>query len=382
MAIEIKMPNLSQTTNEVKLLKWLVKEGDEVKKGDPLCEVETDKVNMEVESFTDGIVLKINAKKDQQVKTGEVIAIFSKKNKEIKKTSEERKDKATQKKKEATEKPTPKIKATKLVERLADKSNIDLSKVKGTGPRGIITKVNLEDYIKDGTKAGISEQENFWKLSPNQQAVSANLSKSKKEIPHFYLKAEVLAEALLASRNSAGDEKKLSIYSYLVYCSAKALQRFPQLNGYFKDNRIYKNSHINIGIAIASGDELYVPVIKDANEKTLHQIDSEVKWLASKAQDKKLKPEDISRGTYTITNLGIYPVVEFYGVINYPQVALLAVGKIRKVLKVDEDNNISIKSVFNITFSFDHRVANGARAASFLGQLKKFLEEVGQYSEI
>lgn len=378
------MPNLSQTTDEVKLVRWLVKEGDKLKKGDLLCEVETDKVNMEVESFTDGTVLKINTEEGRQVKTGEVIAVLGKGDEAVEKIPKEGKDKVTQKENQAAKKPGPKIRATKLVERLADKKNIDLSKLAGTGPRGTITKADLEDYIKseDSTESSLGKPEDFWELSPNQQAVSANLSKSKKEIPHFYLKAEVSAEAILAIRNSAEGENKLSFYSYLVYCSAKALKKFPQLNGYFKDRRIYKNRHINIGIAVASGDELYVPVVKDADKKTLHEIDSEVKRLAARAQNKKLKPEDISGGTYTITNLGIYPVDEFYGVINYPQAALLAVGKIQKVLKVDEAENISIRSVFNITFSFDHRIANGARAASFLGQLKKLIEEVGQYGRI
>jgi len=376
MAVEIMMPNLSQTTDEVKLVKWLVEEGDKVKKGDMLCEVETDKVNMEVESFADGTVLKINTEEGRQVKTGEVIAVLGEAGEEIEKTQEEKNDKAFQYKNQITKETEPKIRATKLVERLADKSNVDLAMVKGTGPGGTITKADLEDYIKGIASTDVNEQKSFWELSPNRQAVSANLSRSKKEIPHFYLKAEVSAEEIIASRNSAEGENKLSFYSYLVYCSAKALKKFPQLNGYFKDNRIYKNSHINIGIAVASGDELFVPVIKDASEKTLNQIDSEVKRLAAKAQNKKLEPADISGGTYTITNLGIYPVDEFYGVINYPQAALLAVGKIRKVLKVDEAENISIKSVFNITISFDHRIANGAIAASFLGQVKKLLEEV------
>ena len=389
MAVEIKMPNLSQTTDEVKLIKWLVKEGDKVKRGDILCEVETDKVNMEVESFAAGQVLELNGEPGQQVKTGSVIAVLGEKGETVslppvskeenfeKEESPEGKDKKEDNK--ITEKALSKIRATRLVQVLADKKDVDLSDVKGTGPRGTITKKDLDDYIgnkKGNTEPGKSGIEDYWNLTPNQQAVSANLYKSKTSIPHYYLKTEVLADSLLKSRDAVESSKKISMYSYFVYYSGKALEKYPRLNGYFKDNKIYKNSQINIGFAVASDDELYVPVLKDANKKLLQEIDQEVKRLAARAQNKKLEPEDISGGTFTISNLGIYPIDEFYGVINYPQAVLLAIGQISKVLKVDDNSNISVKNTFNITGSFDHRIANGAKAASFLAEIKRLLEEV------
>jgi len=390
MAVEIKMPNLSQTTDEVKLLRWMVKEGDRVKKGDILCEVETDKVNMEVESFADGVVLKLDGKQDQQIKTGSVIAVLGEKGEitssaAVSKEENFKKEEIPERevKKEdhrIPEKDLSKIKATKLVQRLADKNNVDLSEVKGTGPRGIITKKDLEDHINNkkgdtgSSKGGIEE---YWSLTPNQQAVSANIYKSKTSIPHYYLKTEVLADSLLKSRNAVGDSGKISMYSYFIYYCAKALEKFPRLNGYFKDNKIYRNPRINIGFAVAADDELYVPILKDANKKQLQEIDQEVKRLAARARDKKLEPGDISGGTFTISNLGIYPIDEFYGVINYPQAVLLAIGKIGKILKVTDDNTIAIRNVFNITGSFDHRIANGAQAASFLTEIKRLLEEAG-----
>ena len=391
MAVEIKMPNLSQTTDEVKLLRWLVKEGDKVKKGDILCEVETDKVNMEVESFADGLVLKLDGKPGQQLKTGSVIAVLGEKGETLslspvskeenfeEEESSEGKDKKEDNK--ITEKALSKIRATRLVQVLAEKKDVDLSDVKGTGPRGTITKKDLDDYIdnkeiEDKSYKNTIDDSDFWSLTPNQQAVSANLYKSKTSIPHYYLKMEVLADILIKTRNAVKGGKKISMYSYFIYYSAKALERFPRLNGYFKDNKIYKNTGINIGFAVASDDELYVPVIKDADKKQLNEIDKEVKWLAAKAQNKKLEPEDISGGTFTISNLGIYPIDEFYGVINYPQAVLLAVGQIKKVLKIADDNTMSIRNAFNITGSFDHRIANGAQAASFLTEIKRLLEEV------
>ncbi|MCD4670985.1 MAG: 2-oxo acid dehydrogenase subunit E2 [Actinomycetia bacterium] len=390
MAVEIKMPNLSQTTDEVKLLRWMVKDGDSVKKGDILCEVETDKVNMEVESFADGMVLKLNWEPGQQVKTGSVIAILGEKGEitgppPVSKEENPEKEESPEgeDKKEDHKIPgeaSSKVKATKLVQRLADKNNIDLSEVKGTGPRGIITRKDLEDHInnkKGDGGSGKGGSEEYWSLTPNQQAVSANIYKSKTSIPHYYLKTEVMADNLLETRNADENVKKISMYSYFIYYCAKALEKFPRLNGYFKDNKIYKNSRINIGFAVAADDELYVPVLKDANKKQLREIDREVKQLAARAQNKKLEPEDISGGTYTITNLGIYPIDEFYGVINYPQAVLLAIGKIGKILKVADDNTMAIRNVFNITGSFDHRIANGAQAASFLTEIKRLLEEVG-----
>jgi len=391
MAVEIKMPNLSQTTDEVKLIKWLVKEGDEIKKGDLLCEVETDKVNMEVESFADGVVLKLDGKQGEQIKTGSVIAVLGEKGEvasltpvskeENSKKEESPKSEDKKENHKIPEKALPKVRATKLVQRLAEKNNIDLSEVEGTGPRGTITKKDLENYtnnkkIEDKSHKDSIEDSEFWSLTPNQQAVSANLYKSKTSIPHYYLKMEVLADSLLKTRNVAESSNKISMYSYFVYYCSKALEKFPRLNGYFKENKIYKNSGINIGFAVAADDELYVPIIEDANKKLLQGIDQEVKWLAAKAQNKKLEPDDISGGTFTISNLGIYPINEFYGVINYPQAVLLAIGKIQKTLIVNNDNSISIRNIFNITGSFDHRIANGAQAASFLTEIKRLLEEV------
>lgn len=389
MVVEIKMPNLSQTTDEVKLIRWMVKKDDRVKKGDILCEVETDKVNMEVESFADGMVLKLDGEPGQQVKTGSLIAVLGEKGESVsqanvskeenfeKEESPEREEKEEDRR--TPEKALSKIRATKLVQRLAEKNNIDLAELEGTGPRGTITKKDLEYYInskKDNDESSKGSTEEYWSLTPNQQAVSANLYKSKTSIPHYYLKMEILADSLLKTRNAVESGNKISIYSYLIHYCAKALEKYPRLNGYFKDNKIYKNSQMNIGFAVASDDELYVPIIKDVNEKHLQEIDQEVKWLAAKAQNKKLEPKDISGGTFTISNLGIYPIDEFYGVINYPQAALLGVGQIGKKLKIADDNTMAIRDVFNITGSFDHRIANGAQAASFLTEIKRLLEEV------
>ena len=402
MTTEIRMPNLGQTTDEVKLLKWYIKKGQKVKKGDLLCEVETDKTTMDVESFEEGIVLKLNAEPDSVINAGSVIVVLgdSGKKAELKVEIEDKKEAQHITKEEGKPKQSNKdlnkaktfnelsfdVKATKLVKNIAIKKNIDLGKVKGTGPRGMVTKSDLGEYlesiktrslIEEKKDTELKETEEVYALTPNQQAVSANLSKSKRNIPHYYLKTTVAADNLVIKREKIKEKtgKSISMYSYFIYAAAKSLKKFPRLNGYFKDNKIYLYRNINIGFAVAEEDELYVPVIRNANVKEITEIDTEVKFLVSKTQDKRLEREDISGGTFTISNLGTYPIDEFYGIINFPQAVLLAIGKIGKILKIEEDNKMSIKSTFTIAGSFDHRIANGVQAAEFLAEVKKILEE-------
>jgi len=398
MTTEIKMPNLGQTTDEVKLLKWYIKKGQKVKKGDLLCEVETDKTTMDVESFGEGIVLKLNAEPDSVINAGSIIAVLGDSGEKVELkveiedkhiTKDERKPKQSNKdlnKAKTLSELSSDVKATKLVRNIAIKKNIDLGKVKGTGPGGMVTKSDLEKYLEsiktrslmeDKKDTELKETEEVYALTPNQQAVSANLSKSKRNIPHYYLKTTVVADNLVIKREKIKEKtgKAISMYSYFIYAAARALKKFPRLNGYFKDNKIYLYNSINIGFAVADEDELYVPVIHDANVKEIIEIDTEVKFLVSKTQDKRLGREDISGGTFTISNLGTYPIDEFYGIINFPQAVLLAIGKISKILKIEDNNKMSIKSAFTIAGSFDHRIANGVQAAEFLGEVKRILEE-------
>jgi len=337
MTTEIKMPNLGQTTDEVKLLKWYIKKGQKVKKGDLLCEVETDKTTMDVESFGEGIVLKLNAEPDSVINAGSIIAVLGDSGEKVELkveiedkhiTKDERKPKQSNKdlnKAKTLSELSSDVKATKLVRNIAIKKNIDLGKVKGTGPGGMVTKSDLEKYLEsiktrslmeDKKDTELKETEEVYALTPNQQAVSANLSKSKRNIPHYYLKTTVVADNLVIKREKIKEKtgKAISMYSYFIYAAARALKKFPRLNGYFKDNKIYLYNSINIGFAVADEDELYVPVIHDANVKEIIEIDTEVKFLVSKTQDKRLGREDISGGTFTISNLGTYPIDEFYGI--------------------------------------------------------------------
>ncbi len=390
MSTEIIMPNLSQTTQEVKLLKWRAKEGQKIEKGDILCEVETDKVVMDVESFAGGTILKIYGEPGSMVEAGAVIAVLGEPGEKVLEKSKEAEkagnrvetgnDKISKDIKTFKEVPSE-VRATRLVKNIAFKKNIDISGIKGTGPGGTITRKDLEDHIsshssKETLDEKVGEETSIYTLSGNQQAVSANLIKSKRDIPHYYLKVQIFADEILKRKQEdKADNKAISMYSYLLYAASRVLEDFPGLNSYFKDNKIYQYPGINIGLAVAVEDELYVPVVRDANKKDISGIDREVKLLVSKAQNKGLEPDDISGGTFTMSNLGMYPIEEFYGIINYPQAALIAIGRIKKIIHIEEDNSTHIKNAFNVTASIDHRIASGAQGAEFLTRFKKFLEE-------
>lgn len=380
MITEIKMPQLGQTSDEVRLIRWLVKMGDKVKKGQALCEVETDKTVMEMETYVEGTVLKLCAEPDSFIKTGTMVAMIGDKDDKIDeggqtvdntlkndkiKTQDSLKANKTE---DRVSGKKDSIKATRLVENLANKKNIDLSKVIGTGPRELITKEDLNNYERSLASSG---KEEVIELSKNQAAVGVNLSRSKTEIPHFYLKREVDAEKFLKIKNSGHD---ISMYSALIYATAKALKQMPLLNGYFKDNKVFFRKDINICFALSVGDELYVPVIKDADKKSIIEIDKELKALSIKA-GKKLEAKDLSGGTFTITNLGMFGIDEFAAIINPSQSGIFSIGKFKKVPYIDKDGKLAVKDLFTLSGSFDHRYVNGKSGAEFIDIFCRVFEE-------
>jgi len=391
MASEIVMPPLSQTTDEVKLVGWLVKEGDTIEKGDPVCEVETDKVSMEVESFTSGTVLKILAEPDSEIKVGTVIALVGEAGEKIdakltpvaKALAEEQGIEAegvvgtglggsVRGKDLAGKNPVADAKATRMVRHLAQKRGIDLSAVSGSGPGGLITKEDLDRHQEGGPAVSPPAD-----LTRNQQAVALNLSMSKREIPHFYLKTTVYMEHLIQYRHNhpLPDGKKISVTALLVKAAALALTRHPRVNSYFQNNRVNPYDTVGIAVAVAAGDELFVPVVKDTATKEIKEIDTEIRWLSSKARNGKLEPEDLKGGTFTLSNLGMYPVDEFSAIISPKQAGILAVGRMEKKMAVGDDDSIRIRPALTITASFDHRAVNGVQGAEFLSTLKALLEK-------
>ena len=380
MSKEITMPQLAQTTDEVKLIRWLVEEGQDVKRGQALCEVETDKSNMELESFENGSVLKLLAEPGQIIPAGQVIAILGEKNEKIPEDGFIKETGSNSKQTFVNEE----FKATAIVKNIAKIKNIDLRLVKGTGPQGIITKDDLERFAKEGPQPELSDE---YILSKSQLAVARNLTISKSQIPHYYIKTNIYADPVLIWRennrisgnsslsSNSGESSKISMYAVLVFAAADALKKFPKLNGYFNENKIVLRKKINIGFAVAQGEELFVPVIKNADAKSIFEIDKEIKSLIAKTRSGRFDEGDLSEGTFTISNLGMYDADEFYAIINPPQAGILAVGKIKKTLHVDELEKISIRNEFTVTGSFDHRIVNGKSGAQFLQEFKKTIEE-------
>ncbi len=427
MATEIVMPPLSQTTDEVKLVGWLVKEGDTIQKGDPVCEVETDKVSMEVESFASGRVLKILVEPDTVIQAGTAIAIIGAEGEEVPRgegtavpaevqpvplkplhlqrqpasvapvtLSPVAQDIAAKRGCNLEEvvgtglggtvtgkdlfgrvtSPVSGVKVTAIVRNLAQKHGIDLSSVKGTGPGGLITRDDLEGY-RSGAPAPVGVHEAGIGLTGNQQAIAFNLSKSKNEIPHYYLKTTVYMDHLLQHRadHPYPDGKRVSVTAFLVKAIAIALSRHPRLNGYFQDNTVHLYGNIGIALAVASGDELYVPVVRDPLTKDIREIGKGISRLAGKVRNGKLQKEDMKGGTFTVSNLGMYPVDEFFAIISPKQAGILAIGRMEKKMVIGDDDTMRIRPAVIVTGSFDHRVVNGVQGAEFLGELKNIIEE-------
>lgn len=429
MISQIVMPPVSQTTDTVKLLEWKVEEGEEVKKGQPLCEVETDKVTMDIECFRNGTVLKIIAGADTDVEVGSAIAYIGEAGEKLDtaewedtETEEAKDGPGTGREKIGTKGQTPvtplagklaevhkidinilkgsgaggkivrkdvekalsgeaeAVNATLMVKNLARKWNIDLRNITGRGAHGLITRDDLlavkerkVSYGSSNNASPVSETVKEQPLSQNQQLVARNLTNSKLTIPHYYITTRIFCDALNVYRES---NARLSITVFFIHAAAKALAKFPLVNSIYANDRVMKSRDVNINVAIANGSELYAPLIKNVSEKSLKDLHQELKWLAAKVENNRLEPGDLETGTFTVSNLGMYSVDEFSAIINPPQVGIVAIGSQRKELYVDSESRIEIKSVCNITGSFDHRIINGSYGAGFLQEIKKSIEEL------
>lgn len=382
------MPNLSQISKEVMLIKWLIEPGDTVKKGQSLCEVESDKSVMEVESFINGTVLQLLVEANTSIEAGTVIALIGEPGEKIEKTqkiSEKKQVNSLDKKEtnkiniERKEEERKTVRASVMVKNLAAKKNVDLLKIKGSGPNNLVTLADLNDYIeyskkKEKHKVMIEEEH----LSQYQISTARNLTLSKSSIPHYYLKTQILMDGILKLRANLKlkQTKRISIYTFFIYAVSRALREVPRVNAYFKNNKIFYFKEINIGIAISTGNDLYVPVIKNSDQKGVEEINKEVIELIKKTKDKNLTPEEIAGGTFTISNLGTHEIDEFYPIINPPQAGILGIGKAKKTFLIKNDNSFSIRSVCRIGGCFDHRVVNGEQGAEFMDKFKKILEEI------
>jgi len=405
MVIEIIMPKLGQTMEKGKILRWLKKEGERVEKGETILEVETDKAVLEVEARGSGILKKILAQEGEVVPVAKVIGYIAEEGEKIPEEAQ----------KPVTEAPAPtmetegarEIKASPLAKKIAKEKGIDLTKVVGTGPGGRITEKDVLNYLakieaskvatatlpapapivapaplKQEVTVTMPEAEVFQVLpiSGMRSAIAKKMTYSKTNIPHFYISTEVdMTEAARIREElipviEAKTGVRLSFTHMIIKAVAMALRDYPQMNSLCDGESIKISKDINIGIAVGLEDGLIVPVLKRADMMDLAQIASATEKLIAKAREKRLSEDEFTGGTFTISNLGVFDVDSFTAIINPPEVAILAVGKIRDKPAV-VDGEIKIRKIMNITLSVDHRAVDGITAAKFLGKIKALLEK-------
>lgn len=401
MVIEIKMPKLGETMEEGVISKWRKKEGEKIEKGEILFEVMTDKANFEVESPESGIVRKIFAKEEETVPVTKVIGyIASSIDEEIPSAPPEVEVKPTQPqitaqvsvpKVEVGPSKGERIKASPLARKLAEEKGIDLSKIKGSGPDGRIEKKDVLKAIETGAppklEVPVPDGAKFIPVTGVRKIIAERMTQAFQTIPHFYLDIEVdMTEAVNLREKMKKEKVYFSHNDLIIKAAAEALKFFPIVNGYFAQDKIILNPNINIGIAVArtviqktsSGEEmelyeLVVPVLKDADKKKLIEIAAESKELIKKARENKLNLDDLSGGTFTISNLGIMGIDVFSAIINPPQATILASGEIKKRPMVI-DGKIEIRSTVKFSLSCDHRIVDGALGARFLQKFKEILK--------
>ena len=418
MAIEIKMPALSPTMTDGTLARWLVKEGDEVRSGDVIAEIETDKATMEVEAIDDGIMAVIAvAAGTQNVAVNAVIAVLAEDGEDASQitisdspaqaptaAAQPQPDMAPDTKTAPAESvpatsaavaPSApmnapvadkgRIFASPLARRIAAQNNLSLEGLKGTGPNGRIIKLDVETALAQPASSApmthqavhSAKEERFVPHSAMRRTIAARLTESKQQAPHFYLTVDCEIDALLAARKSmneiAGEGVKISVNDMIVRAAAQALMQVPDVNGSYEADgcRYFADADICIAVALEGG--LVTPVIPAAQDKGLAEISQLSKQLASQARDGSLPPEAYAGGTFTISNLGMYGIREFAAVINPPQGAILAVGagEQRAVVKNGE---LAIATVMSVTLSADHRVVDGALGAKWMKVFKGFIE--------
>jgi pyruvate dehydrogenase E2 component (dihydrolipoamide acetyltransferase) len=397
---EIVMPRLSDSMEEGTILTWMKQVGDEVAVGDELVEIETDKANMAYESDVAGTLTEILAKEGETLAIGAPIAVVGDPGE-----APTRADGATSAgTDEAPAGAGERVKASPLARRVAKDKSVDLSSLTGSGPGGRIVKADVEkaeaaperaevpaasapipasagaDAAVTGSGAETAKgQTTYQELTRLQQVVARRMAESKATAPHFYLQAEIDMSAAVAARArlkamTAEGVVVPSFNDMVVKACALALREHPLANGAYRDGRFEFYSRVNVGVAVAAQDALVVPTVFDADRKGLREIATDARSLAAKVRDGSITPPELSGGTFTVSNLGMYGVTNFSAVINAPQAAILAVGAITE-RPVVRNGQITTAHILGVTLACDHRILYGAPAAEFLARVRALLEE-------
>jgi pyruvate dehydrogenase E2 component (dihydrolipoamide acetyltransferase) len=437
---KVVLAKLSPTMEEGTIVKWNKKEGDVIKQGDVLAEIETDKANMEMESQTSGVLRKILVPAGGKAPIGALIGVIAEPNEDIgpllakagaaakpaaapappapaQPQPAPAQPQAVPKAEAAPAPPAPapapappapspqptaapppepaasrdggRVKASPLARSMAAQHKIDLSSVAGSGPGGRIIKRDIESWSGGARPAPAAAASPAARPAPApsitpgteipltnmRKTIAKRLSESKFTAPHFYVSIEIDMDNAVDLREQIQrlEEVKVSFNDLVVKACAKALTRFPMVNASWNGDRITTHAEVHVGVAVAMPEGLIVPVLRNADRKSIVELSREVKDLAGRAREKKLKPEEFMGSTFSISNLGMFDVSEFTAIINPPESAILAVGAVRKVPVVDGDD-IRVGHRMKVTMSSDHRVIDGALAAQFLNEVRRLLE--------
>ena len=385
MATEVIMPALSPAQETGILIEWFKEEGDLIEKGEPLMEVETDKANVEVEATTTGILANITVNLGDEIPVGKVIALILADGESVPESKKEYSSSETKVSEEDTAQlqttitnpldpsanlPTKKIVASPKVRQYAKKEGIDLSFIKGSGPNGVIL---MEDVLVN--QSSTETEENDIPTSKGWRLMADRLTESWSSAPHFNLVRHLDVSNLVTYKKQVQEKNsnRLTYTDLLIKLVSITLKEHPRINASWIDNKIVKNSEINVGLAVDFDGGLIVPVIHKTDELSLGEITNRRKDLITRTQAGKLRSGDLDRGTFTISNLGMFDVDSFNAIINPPQAAILAVGRIvDKVVPVD--GLPAVRPILTLNLSFDHRVVDGVRGAEFLKTLSNLIE--------
>jgi pyruvate dehydrogenase E2 component (dihydrolipoamide acetyltransferase) len=420
MAETITMPKLGFDMAEGTLIRWVKKEGEEIQKGEVLAEIETDKATVEVESSASGTVRKLLVDEGTAVPVGDPIAMVGSPDEKLgplptpgPKSKPEQAAPAPTKTtpvppqpepspaKPATATPDGRVKASPLARRMAEEKGLALANLQGSGPGGRIVKRDIESALS-AQPAAVSQaapaatpqavpalaplpafsaeprQDQHVNLTKLRQAIGRRMVESKQQFPHFYVAHEYKMDRLMALRKQVNqylpDGEKLSVNDFIVKAAGLALRQYPNLNARLDGEAVLRFGAVNIGVAVTVPGGLLTVVVRDADQKPLRQISLEIKSMAARARDGKVKPDDVEGSTFSTSNLGMYDVENFIAIISPPEAAILALGSAREV-PVVADGQIVPGWRMKATISVDHRVSDGAEAAQFMQALATYLEE-------
>ena len=424
MAEIIRMPRLSDTMEEGNIVGWLKKVGDAVSPGDVLAEVETDKATMELESFNEGFLLYIGVPEGPIAVEG-VIAIIGDKGEDISALLDQVKAEASAPATPAAQAESPepapaakpqaahtmmtapaavatmnststgneRVKISPLARKMAKEAGINIWNIQGTGEAGRIIKRDIEAAVANGgaaaspSAAQVAAPQMMQStavdpaiygdkpISQMRKVIARRLGESKFSAPHFYLTMEMNMDKMITARKAINEDApiRISFNDLIIKASAAALRKHPEINASWMGDKITYHQDINIGVAVAIDEGLMVPVIRNADLKSLTALKTEIKLLAGKAKERKISPDEMSGNTFTISNLGMFDIDEFTAIINPPDACILAVGSIVEK-PIVKDGEIVIGNMMKVTLSCDHRIVDGAKGAGFLQTLKGLLE--------